>query len=163
MAESPYPGALHEQLARWTAAGLMEVDQADRIVAAERERATTLPERRLPLVAEVLGYIGAVIAVTAIAVTVHQIWKHVPAAIEMTTAGAIAVGLLLAGAALDTKTDAALARLRALLWLLSTAGTSAFVAVLTGSYFHLADADHALATAAAALVYAVPLWWRNNS
>jgi hypothetical protein len=81
----------------------------------------------------------------------------------MTTAGVLAVGLLLAGVAVHTKTDAALARLRALLWLLSTAGTAAFVAVLAGSYFHLADADRALATGAAALVYAIPLWWRNRS
>ena len=56
MAESADPGALREQLARWTAAGLIDVDQADRIEASERERALTFPGRRLPLLAEVLGY-----------------------------------------------------------------------------------------------------------
>jgi Predicted membrane protein (DUF2157) len=163
MAESPDPGALREQLARWAAAGLIDPDQADRIEAAERERAVALPGRRLPLVAEVLGYVGAVIAITAIVVTVHQIWKHVPAAAEMATAGVIAVGLLLAGAALRTDTDPALARLRSVLRLLSTAGAAAFVAVLTGRYLQLAGADGALMTAAASLVYAVALWWRNRS
>jgi hypothetical protein len=163
MAESPELGALLEQLARWTAAGLIEGGQADRIEAAERERAMTLPRRRLPLVAEVLGYVGAVIAITAIVVTVHQIWKHVPAAVEMATAGVIAVGLLLVGAALRTDADPAIARLRSVLWLLSTAGAAAFVAVLTGGYLHLADADVALTTAAASLVYGVALWWRNRS
>src|SRR5215469_341275 len=98
MAESP--GALRDQLARWTAAGLIDVEQADRIQAAERERAGTLRPRRLPLVAEVLGYAGAVIAITAIVMTVHQVWKHVPTVIELATAGVIGVGLLLAGAAL---------------------------------------------------------------
>ena len=163
MTESTDPGALREQLARWTAAGLMEMDQADRIEAAERERAVTLPGRRMPLVAEVLGYVGAVIAITAIIMTMHQLWKHVPTGIETATAGAIALGLLLAGVALRTNTDPALARLRGVLWLLSTAGAAAFVAVLTGGYLHQADADSALTTAAAALVYAVPLWWRNRS
>ena len=163
MVESPDSGALREQLARWTAAGLIDRDQAGRIEAAERERAATLPRRRLPLVAEVLGYVGAVIAVTAIVVTVHQVWKHVPTAAEMATAGLIAVGLLLAGGALRTDIDSALARLRSVLWLLSTAGAAAFVAVLTGRYLHLADADVAVATAAAALAYAVPLWWRARS
>src|SRR5262249_27844374 len=153
----PDPGALREQLARWAAAGLIDPDQADRIEATERERAVAFPGRRLPLVAEVLGYVGAVIAITAIVVTVHQIWKHVPTAAEMATAGVIAVGLLLAGAALRTDADPALARLRSALWLLSMACAAAFVAVLTGRYLQLADADGALMTAAASLVYAVPL------
>lgn len=161
MAGSPDSGALRAQLARWTAAGLIDVDQANRIEAAERERAVT--GRRLPLVAEVLGYVGAVIAITAIVVTVHQLWKHVPAAVEMATAAVIAAGLLLAGAALRTATDPALVRLRGVLWLLSTAGAAAFVAVLTGRYLDLADPDGALMTSAAALFYAVPLWWRNRS
>jgi hypothetical protein len=163
MAESFDPGALREQLARWTAAGLIDPGLADRIEAAERERGVALPGRRLPLVAEVLGYVGAVIAITAIVVTVHQIWKHLPTAVEMASAGVIAVGLLLAGAALRTYTDPALARLRNVLWLLSTAGAAAFAAVLTGRYLQLTDVDGALTTSAASLAYAVPLWWRNRT
>jgi len=160
---SPDPGALREQLARWTAAGLIDKNQAGRIEAAERERAVTLPPRRLPLVAEVLGYVGAVIAVTAIVVTVHQVWKHVPAGVELATAGVIAVGLLLAGTTLRTGTDPALARLRSVLWLLSAAGAAAFAALLTGRYLRLDDANVALTTAAASLVYAVGLLRRNRS
>jgi hypothetical protein len=114
----------------------------------------TLPGRRLPLVAEVLGYVGAVIAITAIVVALHQIWKHVPTAAEMATAGVISVGPLLAGSAPRTDTDPALARLRSVLWLLSTASAAAFVAVLTRRYLHLADADSALTTAAGSLAYA---------
>lgn len=163
MAASPVPDALREQLARWTEAGLIDADQAARIDAAERERAVALPGRRLPLVVEVLGYVGAVIAVTAIVVTVHQLWKHVPTAVELATAGVIAVGLLLAGAAMRTGTDRAVARLRSVLWLLSTASAAAFVVVLTGSFLRLADADAALTTAAVSLVYTVPLWLRNRS
>jgi hypothetical protein len=162
MAVSPDPGALRQQLARWTTAGLIDMDQAERIETAERERAATLPRRRLPLVAEVLGYVGAGIAMTAIVVTVHQIWKHVPTSVEMATAGLFAVGLLLAGRALRSDIDPALARLRSVLWLHSTAGAAAFVAV-TGRYLYLADADVALTTAAASLAWAVPLWWWTRS
>ncbi|MBO0830569.1 MAG: DUF2157 domain-containing protein [Actinobacteria bacterium] len=163
MAKSPDPGGLRDQLARWTSSGLIDVDQANRIEAAERERAVKLPARRLPLVAEVLGYTGAVIAITAIVMTVHQIWKQVPAAAELATAAVIGVGLLLAGAALRTDADPALARLRSVLWLLSTAAGAAFVALLAGTYLHLADADAALTTSAAVMLYAVPLWWRTGS
>jgi hypothetical protein len=107
MAESSDLRPLGEQLARWTAAGLIDVGQVGRIEAAERERAVTLPRRRLPLVTEVLGYVGAVIAISAIVATVHQLWSHVPTAVVMAAAGVIAVGLLLAGAALRTATDPA--------------------------------------------------------
>jgi Predicted membrane protein (DUF2157) len=163
MADTSAPGALHEQLERWTAAGLIDSVQASRIEAAEQERAAALPTRRLPLVAEVLGYLGAVIAVTAIVVAVHQIWKHVPAVAQLAVAGVIGAGLLLAGAALPTERDPAFARLRSVLWVLSTAGCAAFVAVLTGRYLHLADTDVALAAEGAWLACAVPLWWRTKS
>lgn len=162
MVKTPDPGGLREQLARWTAAGLISTDQADRIEAAEREHAAMLPGRRLPLVAEVLGYVGAVIAITAIVMTVQQIWKQVPTA-QLPTAAAVAAGLLLAGAALRTSTDPALARLRSVLWLVSTASAAAVAALFTGRYLHLTDATGALITAAASLVYAIPLWWRNRS
>lgn len=163
MAESPVPGALREQLERWTAAGLIDSVQASLIEAAEQEHAAALPRRRLPLVAEVLGYLGAVIAVTAIVVAVHQIWKQVPAVAQLTVAGVIGVGLLLAGAALPTDRDPAFARLRSVLWVLSTAAVAAFVAVLTRRYLDLAGADVALAAEAAWLACAVPLWWWTKS
>jgi LPXTG-motif cell wall-anchored protein len=162
MAGSPHPAELREQLTRWVATGLIDQALADRIEASERERAATLPRRRLPLIAEVLGYVGAVIAITAIIVTVQQIWKHVPTGAEMATAAVIAVGLLLAGAALRTDGDRALARLRSVLWLLSTAAVAAFVALLT-SQLHLADTTSGITTAAVAFAYAVPLWWRTRS
>lgn len=163
MAESLTPSVLHEQLARWTASGLIDPGQAARIEAAEQERAATPPRRRLPLVAEVLGYLGAVIAITAIVVTAHQIWKHVPASAELAIAAVIAVGLLPAGAALSADRDPALARLRGVLWVLAAAGAAAFVAVLTRSYLHLTSADVALATAGTWLACSVPLWWLTRS
>ena len=96
--------ALSEQLERWTAAGLIDRDQAAQIEQAERARAEAVPgrpgapRRRLPLVAEVLGYVGALLAATAIGVALHQVWTHVPPAAWLAFTAVLAVGLLTGGA-----------------------------------------------------------------
>jgi predicted membrane protein DUF2157 len=163
MAESPALPELREQLARWTATGLIEADQAQRIEAAERERLVVSPGRRLPLVAEVLGYVGAVIAIAAASVTIHQFWKNVPAPAELAFAAAVAIGLLAAGAATRAGSEPALARLRSVLWLLATASVTAFAAVLTHRYLHMPDHDVAVISAAAWTACAIPLWWQTRS
>ena len=163
MEEAAGARALRDYLDRWTAAGIIDTDQASRIEAAEQARAQALPRRRLPLIAEVLGYLGAVFAITAVGVTLHQFWQNVPPAAELAVAAAIATGLLVAGAALPTDRDPAFARLRGVLWLLGTASAASFVAVLTGRYLHLADTSVALCAEAAWLACAMPLWWRARS
>jgi hypothetical protein len=163
MTEPAAGPTLHEQLARWTAAGLIDADQAARIEDAERQRLVVAPRRRLPLVAEVVGYVGAVIAITAATVTVHQFWRHVPAVAELTLAAAIAIGLLTAGAATRAGLDPAFARLRSVLWLLATASVTAFAAVLAHSYLHMSNRDAAIMSAATWTACSIPLWWRTRS
>jgi hypothetical protein len=157
---------LDEQLARWTAATLIEPAQAQRIAeyeAARSPKPTHPDHRRLPLVAEVLGYVGAVIALTALVVVVRQFWPHVPAAVELAFAGSVAVLLTVAGATVRVTGDPALVRLRSVLWLLATIGAAAFVAVLTDRILHMDYEDVAVITAATWTVYAIPLWWRGRS
>ena len=163
MAESAATKALQDQLTRWTAAGLIDARQAGQIQAAEAARIAAMPHRRLPLVAEVLGYVGAAIALTAAAITVHQFWKHVPPAVELAFTVIAAVGLLVAGAAVHAGTEPAFARLRSVLWLLATASATGFVGVLTHRYLHLSDGTIGLLAAAAWLACTVPLWWRTKS
>jgi hypothetical protein len=160
---------LHEQLDRWTAAGLIDADQASRIEAAEQTRAPVpgpaegQPHRRLPLVAEVLGYLGAVLAATAIAVALRQVWKHVPPGAWLAFTAVLAVGLLVAGAMVRAEADPAFARLRSVLWLLATASAAGFATVLTTKFLHLSDTSVALWAETAWLVCAIPLWWRTRS
>ena len=154
---------LHEQLARWTAAGLIDAAQAGRIEAAETARMAALPARRAPLVAEILGYVGAVVAVSAAIITAHQLFRHVPPAVELALAAAAAAGLLAAGAAMPTAREPALARLRNVLWLLATVAVAAFTGLLTRDFLHLADKSAILAAEAAWLACAGPLWWRTRS
>ena len=163
MSDSTGSRLLHEQLDRWTAAGLIDSGQASRIEAAEQARAISQPRRRLPLVAEVLGYLGAVLAAAAIAVALRQVWKHVPPGAWLAFTAVVAVGLLVAGALVLAEADPAFGRLRSVLWLLATASTAAFATVLTSKFLHLSDSSVALSAETAWLVCAIPLWWLTRS
>lgn len=154
---------LHEQLARWTAGGLIDAAQAGRIETAETVRTAQAPARRLPLVAEILGYVGAVLAVSAAVITAHQLFRHVPPAVELAIAAAAAAGLLIAGAAVPAAREPALARLRSVLWLLATVAVAAVAGILTRDFMHLADKNAILGAEVAWLVCACPLWWRSRS
>ena len=163
MTEAAGTRGLREQLDRWTQAGLIDASQAGRIEAAEQARAHLQPPRRLPLVAEVLGYLGAVLAASAVVVALRQVWHHVPPAAWLAFTAVLAAGLLIAGASLRTAGEPAFARLRSVLWLLATASGAGFATVLTNSYLHLADTSIALSAEAAWLILAIPLWWRTKS
>jgi len=174
MPESPEAQVLRNQLTRWTAAGLIDAEQAERIAAAEaagaagaaeaEARASVAPARKkLPLVVEALGYLGTVIAIAAGAVALGQFWKNVPPAAELAFTAVAAVGLITAGAVLRTGAEPAFARLRGVLWLLATASVAGFAVVLGDSFLHLPPGDVAVVAAAAALACAIPLWWRNRS
>ncbi|MGI9007695.1 MAG: hypothetical protein ACR2FU_16105 [Streptosporangiaceae bacterium] len=161
MAESAE--TLHEQLARWTAGGLIEAGQAGRIEAAETARMVTATPRRLPLIAEVLGYVGAVVAVAAAIIAVPQVFRPVPPVAELAIAAVAGAGLLVAGAAVPAAREPALARLRSVLWLLATIAVAAFAGVLARHFLHLADKNALLAAEVAWLAGAGPLWWRTRS
>jgi hypothetical protein len=163
MSDSGGTTLLREQLQKWTAAGLIDADQAGRIEAAEQARAHFQPRRRVPLVAEALGYLGSVLAATAIGVALHQVWRHVPPAAWLAFAAMLGVGLLAAGALVKTGDEPAFARLRSVLWLLATASAAGFTVILTGKYLHLADSSVALSAEAAWLACAIPLWWLTRS
>jgi hypothetical protein len=111
---------LRDELDRWTAAGIIDEDQAARMESAERERTgaggpAARGRRASPLVAEVLGYLGAAIAISASFVAVRQLWPKTPStAMLWFTAGA-AVVLIAIGAVLPAGGQPAYARLRSVL------------------------------------------------
>jgi len=158
---------LNEQLVRWTAAALIDPVQARQIAEHEAARAASteaIPgHRRLPLVAEVLGYVGAVVAVAALVVAVRQFWPHVPAGVQLAFAGTVAVLLTAAGGALRTAKEPAAVRLRSVLWLLATGSAAAFVAILGDRFLRMSYEDVAVITTAAWTACAIPLWWRGRT
>ena len=163
MAQAPGADVLREQLDRWTSAGLINADQAGLIEAAERARATAVPRRQLPMIAEVLGYVGAVLASAAVAVALREFWKHVPPAAWLAFAGSLAVGFLTAGALVRVGGEPAFARLRSVLWLLGTASVAGFVYLLADKYLHLSENDVTLVAEGVWIACTVPLWCRTRS
>lgn len=154
---------LREQLSRWVSTGLIEPGQARDIEAAEAAlpRPATAPRQRGQLVAEALGYLGAAIAIGAGAAVIEHFWHNVPAGAVLGFTGAVAVGLLVTGAVLRVGSSAPVRRLRSVLWLVATASTASFFAVLGGEVLTLSPTSTALLAEGTSTALAVMLWWRT--
>jgi hypothetical protein len=181
MPESASGRDLDEQLTRWTAEGLIDAGQAVRIAAAEAARleplgAAVSPDRpgterpvpapaarRAPLAAEALGYIGGALAIVAGFSVIPMLWPGIPTGAELALAAVAATAFWAAGAVLRTDGEPAFRRLRAVLWLLSTASLAAFVGVVAAQLWDLGATTAGLVTAAVVTVYAVLLWWRTRA
>ncbi len=163
---SAEPAGLGDQLARWTAAGIIDHAQATRIASLESARPPDVagqPRRSLPLIAEVLGYLGAVVALSAGFLLVRRLWPHLPPAASLSFTAVAATGLVLAGAALRVKSEPAFARLRSVLWLLATSAVAGFFAVLASSVVRLSDVHTGLVVEGAWTITALALWWFSRS
>jgi hypothetical protein len=120
--------------------------------------------RRLPLVVEALGYLGAVLAVIAGLIAALQLWPTITVGAQLAFAAAAAAALLLVGIMLPTRSQPAMGRLRSVLWLTSAAALAAAGALLTGPHFgNMGPAARPLVTEAAVTAYAVILWWRSRA
>lgn len=72
--------------------------------------------RRVPLVAEALGYLGGMLSLIGITVWVATFWRDVSAPVRLGVSGGVAALLVAVGFAVRADTDEALARLRGFVW-----------------------------------------------
>jgi Predicted membrane protein (DUF2157) len=148
---------LDRRVARWVEAGVIGPEQADAILALEGEGRETGGRRRA-VVAEVLGYLGGVLAVVAGFVLGAESWGRLG---QWGRAGVLATvtGLLLAaGWRLRGSEGRALPRLASVLWLFAVAGFAGLLAVLLEGGSDDALADPSLGVAGGALVLAAGLY-----
>ena len=161
------PGAdLRDSLDRWVEAGLVTREQAKAISRAEAEPGGPPPrrQRRVPLVAEVLGYLGAVLALAAGAILVGQHWGDLAPAAHIAIAAVVTVALWLGGWILRDADERALERLAAVLWLLSVGAFAWLGAILADDVWKPSPEATAAVVSACTALYAATLWaWRQRS
>jgi hypothetical protein len=152
-------------LDRWVDRGLLEPNQARRILQAEgldggsqsRPRASSLGA------AEAAGYVGGALVVVACTLLGFRYWDDMSLPVRAAIALFGAVTLLGAGLVTPAEDGGPPARLRSVLWLCSTGALTAFLALVAhrdGAW----SGEHAGLTAGAgAAVYASVLWVQHRT
>jgi len=170
---APAPPAapdLAADLDRWVAARVLDEEHAAAILGFERGRMAarapvTVPPaprparaRRIPPVAEALGYLGGILAVVGLGLVVASYWPDMPTAARLAISGVAAVALVAGGFLVDERADPALARLRWVLWLASTAAAGLVVGVVMVDVIDATDQVTAAVVATAIAVHSGALW-----
>ena len=120
--------------------------------------------RRIPPVAEALGYLGGVLAIIGLTMLVSKYWTDMATGGRLAMSGGAAIALLAGGALVREEADPALARLRWFVWTVATAATALFVLVLTRDAFDANDNRIIALTCVASIaaLNAALWWWRER-
>lgn len=136
---APSPPDLHPYISslldRWIAGGVLSDVEAERIRDYERRAAasqlatSTQPARKVPAIAEALGYLGGVLGIAGVILLVSAYWSDWSAGVHVAVAAVVTALLVGAGALVHEDADPALMRLRWFLWTGATPaiGLSAYV------------------------------------
>jgi len=114
-------------LERWQGAGIITSSQADQIRTVE---SSVRPERRIPLIAEVLGYVGVAFVLSAGGLLMSQLWEDLGVGVRIGILALLTFVLVLAGWTIRHSDEPAFRRLAGLLWLAAVAGVGATASVV---------------------------------
>lgn len=163
--EPTFTTDLRARLAGWVEAGLISADQADEIAAWEGSRqpapgSTPAPAPVAPrrtVVVEALAYLGGAVILTALLVVTLAYWYLFGRGVRIAIPAVSTAILLVAGALVPQHLGAAAARMRGVLWLLSSA-TFAAATIVVVDLPDLSAGTAILVVAGALLAQTVPLW-----
>jgi hypothetical protein len=145
------------------AGGVLAREQADALLRLATPAAPRPREGpRVSVTAEVLGYLGAVLAIIGGVMLVAQFWREMETWSRLALAGGLAAGLTLAGLLVHDETDPILWRLRGFLWLLASAAVALFAGLLGADVFDWAPEPVALFAGVWTTLHAGLLWRRQD-
>lgn len=161
---------LERSLQAWQEAHLIEPRQVEAIRAFEHAAADTRspdsaakPARRIPVVAEALGYLGGLLGVIGLVLLLTRYWPDMATPARMALAVGGAIVLTTAGLKVPHRGEMALERLRWFVWLGATACSG-----LAGGVFVADVIDTTKGTtivlggAVLVLVHSLVLWWQHE-
>ena len=151
-----------DAVAAWVAEGIISQEQADRIHAREGGPVTVgaaLPRpSMMPLVVEALGYLGGAIVVVATVLIAGQYWEDLSDTTRMSLLCAAALVLLVGGAVVPDRLEEVGARMRSVVWVVSTGALAGFLGVWASQVADWHDQDLALLVTAGTAAYAAALF-----
>ena len=161
-ATGPAPEVIAGLADRWRAAGLITEEAERAVVAYERAHAPapTPPASHGPVVAEVLGYVGAILAAIGIGIVV----ANVELSLQTGAILALVLGALLiaTGAAIPDAEAGPWWRFRQVLWLLGLAGLTTAVGIQVGGVAERSGTAVVLWCGLTAAGAGAPLYGRRN-
>ena len=155
---------LESALAEWQHGGLISAEQADAVrvyeASAPPGKLDPEPASTSSLVSEVLGYLGAVLAFSAIAAILGQTWNDMGTVARIGVAAGLTVVFAVAGAALLRSVSAPSRRLCGVMLAAAVVSATWLVQVICDRLFDANDnqtwvATALTATASAAVAYAL--------
>jgi hypothetical protein len=155
---------LERRLHRWVREGLITEETAGAIFALERDSpiagrpVAPSPPRRVPVLTEVIGYLGAMLALAAGAVFVGRTWDDLTRAEQLMLPGLGALVFLSAAGALRESREPAVQRLAGLLGLLGTGAVAWLAGLLVGDVAGASDRVTVLSVGATLTILAAPLY-----
>jgi uncharacterized membrane protein len=110
---------LDQMLRRWEERGIITPAQAADIRGLET---SAQPKPRVPLIAEILGYLGAALVLSAALGLASQFWSELDVAVRIALLVAVTALLLVAGWSIRNSSEPAFRRLASFLWLAAVGG-----------------------------------------